>query len=464
MINLSKFLKRSASCGSFKTSTVKYFHTSSSLFKIEQFKLADIGEGIAECELIKWFVKEGDEISQFDKICEVQSDKAAVEISSRFDGKVVKLCHKLGDMAKVGSTLVEIDTGDEDVAVEEAATEKIVENKNMQQIQTPTPKTDIILEDFSNAHKKSNHLIFTTPAVRRISRENNVDLSLVKGSGKDGRIMKEDVLSFIQHGAKSTPSIPQEGLKGIAATTGAATPLTQIQKAMFRQMTKSLSIPHFGFSEEIILNESIKIRNSLNEYIKFENKANKNAANLKDLKITFMAIFLKAMSKSLLSFPILNSGLVFESGDLSKPLLQYRDYHNIGIAMDTPQGLIVPNIKNVETKSIIEIAIELNRLKNLSAQEKLTPKDFQQTTITFSNIGNVGGTWLHPVITEGQVCIGSVGKVQKLPRFNKDGVVVSQDILCTSWNADHRVVDGATLARFVTKWKGYLEQPAWLLT
>ncbi|KAJ3221547.1 hypothetical protein HDU81_010568 [Chytriomyces hyalinus] len=486
--------------------------------KLVPFLLADIGEGITECEVIQWFVKEGDRIEQFSKICEVQSDKAAVEITSRYDGVVSKLHYTLGDMAKVGSPLVDIEMEDESsepsaqaVAAPSTttptpapATPTVTSKKNengevlaMPSARRLAKETGVDLNLVSGTGKDNRVTkgdvvnykpqsvvgavrrapankgdILATPAVRSFAKERSVDLGLVSGTGKEGRITKDDILQFIS-ASKAAPAraVASESPKAETKVAASATapsssddiakPLTVIQKAMFKQMTKSLSIPHFGFADEIILNATSHYRNSINASL-----SKHPVHGVK--KITFMPIFIKSLSLALNEFPILNAKLVGqESGDVSQVKLQYRSSHNIGVAMDTPQGLLVPNVKNVQNKSIIEIAQELDRLRE-SAKKGLSNADMSGGTITLSNIGTVGGSYMHPVIVTSELCIGAIGKAQRLPRFemvrDASGAmtekVVAKEIMPVSWNADHRVIDGATMAKFVQLWKSYLENPA----
>ncbi|KAJ3210157.1 hypothetical protein HDU67_005616 [Dinochytrium kinnereticum] len=439
------------------------FHSSSAAHANVSFNLADIGEGITECEVIQWFVKPGDRIEQFTRICEVQSDKAAVEITSRYDGVVTRLYYKPGDMAKVGSALVDIETEDSTQpatptapAVAPAAAVKDAPVKEAPQS--------------AEAHE-SPEATFATPAVRRVAKEKGVDLNKVTGTGRNGRILKEDVLNYSESSASmpsklSTPKTESKSSdqpqRTEAAHAAHAAPLTAIQKAMFKQMTKSLSIPHFGYSDEVVLNNLAKYRDNINAFLEKSEAGKKH--NVK--KISYMPIFLKAMSLALKEHPILNCAIL-NADDIQKAQLQYRPYHNIGIAMDTRNGLVVPNVKNVESKSILEIAGDLERLKEAGKKGALSSADLTGGTITLSNIGSIGGTYLHPVLVTSEVCIGAVGKSMRVPRFEivkdeqgkKVEKVVAKEILAVSWNADHRVIDGATVARFVRVWKNYIENP-----
>ncbi|KAI9209080.1 2-oxoacid dehydrogenases acyltransferase-domain-containing protein [Polychytrium aggregatum] len=439
------------------------FHSNSLLLKNVPYLLADVGEGITECEVIQWFVKEGERVEQFTRIAEVQSDKAAVEITSRFDGVVKKLHYKVGQMAKVGAPLVDIDTDEaDDAAAEPTPSTPAPAAAAAPVAATPAAKGAAQPAAAAAEAETDDSQVFATPAVRRVAKENNVDLRKVVGTGKAGRIMKEDVIAFLEGGAtQSAPVVGAVAPTHTPVAQDALKSLTPIQKAMFKQMTKSLSIPHFGYSDEVVLNRVSAFRETINKSL---SKSPKH--NLK--KISYMPIFIKALSMALNEYPILNA-MVVNGDDLSKVQLQYRGAHNIGIAMDTPQGLVVPNIKNCQSKSILEIAAELERLKELGKKNAITPADFANGTISLSNIGTIGGTVLHPVIVSSEVCIGAIGKTTRTPRFEtvksaktgeEEEIIVAHEIMNVSWNADHRVVDGATMARFVQLWKKYLEDPA----
>ncbi|KAJ1676808.1 hypothetical protein EV182_007467, partial [Spiromyces aspiralis] len=234
--------------------------------------------------------------------------------------------------------------------------------------------------------------------------------------------------------------------------------------AMFKSMTESLAIPHFSFKDEVVVDEVIKARTQINESL--------NRKPIDGLtKISIMPFLIKAASLALASYPILNTRVVMTADD--NPQLLYRSSHHISIAMDTSRGLVTPVIKDVQAKSIIEIARDLARLQKAGQANTLTLGDMSDGTFSLSNIGVIGGTYLFPVIVSSQVCIGAVGKIQRLPRFEQvvadhavghsEERVVAKHIMVTSWSADHRVIDGATLARFVREFKQYIESPAIML-
>lgn len=298
----------------------------------------------------------------------------------------------------------------------------------------------------------SRHASLATPAVRHSAREFGVDISQISGTGKDGRVLKEDVVTFMKcRDSGITPSLPAIPTLGRALSTEEKRPLTPIQTQMFKAMTKSLSIPHFLYSDEIHLDPLIKTRAVINQSMNND---------LFVQKVTFMPFIIKAVSQALDNYPLLNSRLDL-SGEI--PQLVMRPQHNIGIAMDTPVGLLVPNIKNVRTLSILEIAAELKRLKAAGAEGKLTPADLQGGTITVSNIGNIGGTVVAPVIVASEVAILGMGRARIVPAFDAAGTVIPKTIANLSWSADHRVVDGATLARMAAMVKAFVEEPELML-
>lgn len=408
---------------------------------IKPFLLTDIGEGIAEVEVLKVAVKEGDTINEFDPVCEVQSDKATVEITSRFSGTVKKVHYNVGDIAIVGKPLIDIDTPDadaEDIPAPDTPTE------NTQSKATPQPEA--VPSSTPAVTVETSGKVLATPAVRRIARENNVDLARVPATGKGGRVLKGDILRFLKEGpteVSSQPDTLQSRPQSEAAAEDQVVPVRGLMRTMIKTMTAATAVPHFGLDEEVEMDRLMEVRTGL-----------KGMAQERSVKLTFMPFFIKAASLALKQYPILNSQL---SND--QQTVVYKGAHNIGVAMDTPSGLIVPNIKDVQRLSIMEVAGELNRLQQLGKEGKLGTQDLTGGTFTISNIGVIGGTYARPVVNLPEVCIGAVGSIRKMPRFAEDGSVVPRSIMCVSWSADHRIIDGATMGRFSNAFKRYLEDP-----
>ncbi|OWZ21499.1 Lipoamide acyltransferase component of branched-chain alpha-keto acid dehydrogenase complex [Phytophthora megakarya] len=434
------------------------FHSSAvAAFPEVPFKLADIGEGIAEVEVLQWFVKSGDQVKQFQNVCEVQSDKATVEITSRYDGVVTKVHYDVGDMAKVGSTLIDIDVDEATAATAQGGGKKkgppIPRKTPTPVAKEPEPAAPVVETPVATPvpsrvsiaprRLEGDEKLLTSPSVRRLAKEHNIDLHDVDGTGPQGRILKGDLLEYIRVLAAQPPQaaapagqtvaatqLPVEGTNATYLQQDTVVPLTPIQKMMVKSMNAALQIPHFGYADEIRMDALYELRKEL-----------KPLAESRGVKLSFMPFIIKAASLALKHYPMLNATVNDSETEITLVAA-----HNISVAMDTPTGLIVPNVKNVQAKSIMEIAEDLNRLQQLAVVGKLAPADLTGGTFSISNIGSIGGTYMSPVIMVPQVAIGAVGQIQKLPR------------------GDHRVIDGATMARFSNQWKEYLETPVSMLT
>ncbi|KAF8867289.1 lipoamide acyltransferase [Acephala macrosclerotiorum] len=444
--------------------SARYFQTTARALVIKPFLLADIGEGIRECEIIQWFVEPEARVEEWDKLCEVQSDKASVEITSRFAGVIKKLHYDAGEMAKVGKPLVDIDIQGEIKQEDLAALTEPGEGEESQaQVEDtvaptpePTPAPDTPPAPEKESRPKGKHASLATPAVRHLTKELDVNIEDVEGTGRDGRVLKEDVYQF----AKQRDTAPTSNSQTTSTPTPAPTTrpqtetitqLSNTQHQMFKTMTKSLNIPHFLYAQEIDFSALSELRSRLNRSLA------KIPAN--DItKLSFLPFIIKAVSMTLTQYPILNAR-VDTDPKTSKPVLVMRSQHNIGIAMDTPTGLIVPVIKNVSALNILSIASELNRLQSLASSGKLSTADLSGGTITVSNIGSIGGTYVSPVIVEREVAILGIGKMRVIPAFDEEGKVVRRQVCNFSWSADHRVIDGATMARAAEVVRAWVEDP-----
>lgn len=262
--------------------------------------------------------------------------------------------------------------------------------------------------------------------------------------------MKDDVQRFVEAREDDTGSAPSETYSRSASGEGeqqieTRQKLSPIQSRMFKTMTQSLSIPQFLYSDEINITSISAIRQRLNHQSPSQ-------------RLSYLPFIIKAVSLALDDFPLLNSRV--EVGDGQDPSqLIMREKHNVGIAMDTPQGLLVPNIKNISSLSIIDIASEISRLQSLANAGKLSITDLTGGTITVSNIGSIGGTYVAPVIVQSEVAILGLGKARSVPAFDEQDRVVKREVLHFSWSADHRVVDGATMARMAERVRAFVEEP-----
>ena len=420
------------------------------------FILPDIGEGIVECELVEWLVKEGDVIVEDQPIADVMTDKALVHIPAMHSGLVEKLYYKQGEIAKVHSPLFamtpEGDTSTNDtIAVttepEVKAQVDIVKAALAgREVSPPSgAPSSVKSEPIVSNTKIGNGKILASPAVRRVARELGINIHQVEGSGKKGRVYKEDVVAYSRNGS----SVVSRVIAGSTVIGGAnVEPIRGIKKVMATAMQNSVStIPHFTYCEEIDLTELLYLRTEL-----------KDVYAKQDIKLTLLPFFMKAMSLAIKEYSLVNSTVNEDCTELT-----YFNDHNIGMAVDSKVGLLVPNIKQVQTKSILDLANDIMRLTNDARSGRVASEDLKGGTITISNIGSIGGTVATPIINKPEVAIVALGKLQKLPRFNEHGDVEARSIMQVSWSCDHRVIDGGTIARFCNLWKSFLEQPSLML-
>ncbi|KIW67484.1 hypothetical protein PV04_06729 [Phialophora macrospora] len=440
---------------------IRHFHATTRLDRTETHTLSDIGEGVKEVQIIQWFVEEGAPIEEWSPLCEVQSDKASVEITSKYSGIIKKIHFPQDAVVQVGDGMVDIEVeGD-------AETQESVEQETQQDPGKTADEEQVLEGDRGGAATDeptsppekvkipSKHASLATPAVRGLLKEHGIAIENITGTGKEGRVMKEDVYTYLNQGSARTsrtataPSKPEIDAK----QQETAKRLTPVQSAMFKSMTGSLSIPHFLYSDTIDITRLASMRTRLNSARNPETTP----------KYSYLPFIVKAVSLALNKYPLLNARLDL-AADPTKPQLMMRSVHNIGIAMDTPNGLIVPVVKAVNARSITSVAQEIQRLAQLGQAGKLSNSDLTGGTITVSNIGNIGGEVVAPVIVEGQLAILGVGKIKTIPVFAEDGVTVRPaQSVSLSWSADHRVVDGATMARMAQGVQKYLEEPGTMI-
>lgn len=432
------------------------------------FILPDIGEGIVECELVEWLVAEGDVVEEDQPVADVMTDKALVQIPAKDSGTIVKLFYAKGEIAIVHQPLYQIEVQSEQNSAEstshntDASVSHITDASQSQPVQTTSPNssTKPVVSDEPVRQGKA----LASPAVRRLAREANIDIALVPGSGKKGRVLKDDIHTYLDgannaSASAKAPNTVQSATQSSTAQSAASMvsasvgntrveAIRGVKAAMAKQMSQSVfTIPHFSVSEEIEMDALIALRKQLKP--QFENQ---------DVKLTFMPIFIKALSMALKQFPIINAQV---NDDCTQ--VTYFDDHNIGMAVDSKIGLLVPNIKQVQTKSLFEVAQDVNRIVAQAREGRLSQDDLKGGTISISNIGVLGGTTATPVINKPEAAIVALGKMQRLPRFDESDNVKAVNIMTVSWSGDHRIIDGATMVRFNNLWKSYLENPYLLL-
>ncbi|MGI3002400.1 dihydrolipoyllysine-residue acetyltransferase [Shewanella algae] len=418
--------------------------------QVEDFMLPDIGEGIVECELVEWLVAEGDTVVEDQPICDVMTDKALVQIPAMKAGKIVKLHYRKGQLAQVHQPLF---------AIEVAAESTSAAVAQPAAASAPSSSASAVSQAQSSSQTAACSMVpqgkaLASPAVRRMARSLDVDIAKVPGSGKNGRVYKEDIERFLKGAAPQVQAQTQTLAEGQVQASKTATasdrvePIKGVRAVMARMMMESVSsIPHFTYCEELDLTELIALREAMKA--KYSND---------ELKLTMMPFFMKAMSLALTEFPVINSRVNADCTELT-----YLGRHNIGMAVDSKVGLLVPNVKDVQDKSILDVAAEVTRLTQAARSGRVAPADLKDGSISISNIGALGGTVATPIINKPEVAIVALGKVQTLPRFNAKGKVEARKLMQVSWSGDHRVIDGGTIARFCNLWKQYLEQPQEML-
>jgi 2-oxoisovalerate dehydrogenase E2 component (dihydrolipoyl transacylase) len=305
-----------------------------------------------------------------------------------------------------------------------------------------------------------------TPAVRHLLKRHNINVTDVRGTGKRGRVTKEDVERYLADSREETPASAPPVVEQAASSTterDATVRLSPTENQMFKAMTRSLSIPHFLYTHSVNVSAFNELRSKLVtskvlDYLVASKDDSSTAP-----KLTLLPFVMKALSRVFLQFPKLNSHL--EANEANNPKLTLKASHNFGMAIDTPQGLLVPVIKNVQNHSVLSLAAEIKRISEIARAGKLKPDDFQGATFTVSNIGSVGAGCqaVSPVIVAPMVGILGMGRISDVPVFGKDDTgierLVKERQVILSWSADHRIIDGATVAKAADMLAALLSRP-----
>ncbi|WP_062197722.1 dihydrolipoamide acetyltransferase family protein [Massilibacterium senegalense] len=416
------------------------------------FKLPDIGEGIHEGEIVKWFVKSGDEVKEDDILLEVQNDKAVVEIPSPVDGIIMEIKVEEGTVAIVGDVLVTIEAEGYE---EELVLEETKEAKKETPVQA---QENIRVEEV-----KPSPYVIAMPSVRKYAREQGIDITKVVGSGANGRILKEDIDCFHTGGLveaeapiKATQEVEVVEKQKEAARV--STPsfareletrekIRGVRKVISQAMIRSKhTAPHVTIMDEVDVADLVAHRNRFKEQ-----------AKEKGIKLTYLAYVAKAFVAVLREFPILNASV----DDANEEII-YKHYYNIGIATDTEKGLMVPVVKDADRKAIYQIASEIAQLAEKAREGKIAPDELKGSTCTITNIGSAGGQWFTPVINYPEVAILGLGRISEKPVV-RDGEIVVAPVIALSLSFDHRVIDGATAQHALNKLKRLLNDPQLLI-
>ncbi|MDM5213544.1 dihydrolipoamide acetyltransferase family protein [Peribacillus sp. RS7] len=446
-----------------------------------QFRLPDIGEGIHEGEIVKWFVKPGDKIQEDDVLCEVQNDKAVVEIPSPVEGTVEEILVQEGTVAVVGDVLVTFDApGYEDLQFkgdhgEEAKAEGGKDTEA--QVQATAEAGQEVKKEAAPVQENSaetgagsqpqveadpSRRIIAMPSVRKYAREQGVNIREISGSGDNGRIMKEDIDAF--KNGKTAPQQPaaqseasQQNDKETTEKQKVSIPegqypetrekMSGMRKAIAKAMVKSKqTAPHVTLMDEVDVTLLVAHR-----------KKFKEIAAEKGIKLTFLPYVVKALTSALREFPMLNTSFDDEASEII-----HKHYYNIGIAADTDKGLLVPVVKDADRKSTFAISQEINELATKARDGKLAPNEMKGASCSITNIGSAGGQWFTPVINHPEVAILGIGRIAE-KAIVRDGEIIAAPVLALSLSFDHRMIDGATAQHALNHIKKLLNDPELLL-
>jgi len=412
-----------------------------------EFKFPDIGEGLTEGEIVRWLVKEGDEIKEGQPLVEVETDKALAEIPSPATGVVLKILAKEKEIIKVGQVIVIIGEKGEALAAPPPRPRSVGVVGELEEAPEEAPSVTVTAEPVKTV-LVSEHAL-ATPAVRALAKELGVDINKVKGSGPEGRVLEKDVRQFAD--AKGKPPEPEKKVAKVKKYDLYGyvdrIPLRGVRRSIAKAMVKSkYTAPHVTAMDEADVTELWKIR-----------EKEKKAAEKKGIKLTILPFIIKAVIAGLSEHPYLNATLDDENEEII-----LKKYFNIGVATDTPEGLMVPVVKNAKDKSILQIAQELTQLVEKARNRTIDLADLKGGTFTISNYGALGGIYATPIINYPEVAILGVGKIREMPVV-RNGKLVVRKILSLALSFDHRVVDGAEGARFLNTVIARLEDPDLIL-
>lgn len=452
------------------------------------FKLPDLGEGIHEAQIISVLVKEGDSVNEDDPLMEVETDKAAVEIPSPHSGKITKMHVSQGQTVNVGDVLVTFDGAGgakedkaeakgekEDKSKREPRREK-AENREEERPQRERPSKDRDErrepreeERRGGEERDRSRPVPASPAVRRMAREMNIDLHDVRGSGPGGRVLESDVKAFADNGGtavqtrREAPSRDRDDVAPLTELPAVDTSLPdfskwgpirreavpQIRKTIARQMTRAwLSVPRVTHSDSADVTDLEAMRKS------FSAELEKRGAG----KLTLTGVLVKALGVALRKYPMLNASFDAQTNEII-----YKDYVNIGIAVDTKRGLVVPVVRDVDSKSLAQISADLADVGQRAREMKFGVEDLRGATFTLSNVGALGGAFVTPMVNFPEAAILGVGRSGWQAWIHNDEIA-KRFIMPLSLSFDHRIIDGADAARFTKELIGYLENPLRLLS
>jgi pyruvate dehydrogenase E2 component (dihydrolipoamide acetyltransferase) len=426
---------------------------------MQEFKLPDLGEGMQEAEIRHWLVKPGDSVKLDQPIVEVETDKAVVEIPSPVAARIADIRVPEGKVAKLGEVLVVFDTGTA------KSTTKASEAS------PTTVSTSSAAPTQSSASATTRPRVLAAPAVRKRAFELGIDLEQVPSSHPSGRVTMEDVQTYaerMKHTATAASPTPSTTPAATAPSNGATRtapmppvrqeaaltspveerqPLTGLRRRIAERMERSWrTIPHASAFDEVDGTELIALRQAL-----------KPAAEQRDVRLTYMPLLIKLLIPVLKEFPLFNASL-----DEEKREIVYKRAYHIGIAVDAPEGLLVPVLRNADQLTLIEVAKQLEHLIEAAQKRTLTMSEAGGSTFTLNNVGSFGGSSGTPIINYPESAILLVGRMQE-KAIVRNGAVLVRPMLPLVMSFDHRLIDGALAGKFLTLFKELVEHPQRLM-
>lgn len=424
--------------------------------QIVEFKVPDLGENIVSADVINVLIKKGDMISKDQGVIEIETDKATIEVPSSVEGKIIDVKVKSGDKVKVGDVLIKVESSSM-VSVPkketlEAKSESAKQPAAEISVKDEKPKGELP-ELQPGEHDDQPPILRgsapAAPSVRRIARELGVDINKVPGSGKDGRISMDDVKAFV----KKIMTGKSEGV-GLGIQKEALPDFTKYGKIERIAMSKirEKTATHLSYAWSVIPHVTQFDKTDITEFEKDRKELSKKVEE-HGAKLTVTGILIKIIAEGMKKFPQFNTSIDFDNKEVI-----YKKYINIGVAVDTEYGLLVPVIKNADKKNLIDISVELNTLAEKARNKKLSLEEMQGGCFTITNLGGIGGTYFTPIINSPEVAILGVSRGNYEPVY-KDGKFEPRLMLPLSLSYDHRIIDGADAIRFLRWVCEALEEP-----
>ena len=422
------------------------------------FNFPDLGEGLEEGTILEWYVTQGQQVKEVDPLVQMETDKVVADIPSPRKGVVAFMHGSVGDVIKVGSPLVEIETNDDVVYRDSQPSETKKEKVTTEPVSETDEDAGAVVGTMEVAEKDvimpeskegaggdispdtPQRKALATPVARAMAREMGVDINKVPGSGPSGRVKSEDILNF-KTGMSIPVSVPQNSTANAEDVT--YLPLTQIRKTIARNMLHAKhNAAHMSVFEEVEISGLMAVRDRYKQ--KFAEKG---------VKLTYLAFIVKAVAMALKKHPQLNSQI-----DTENSRMIVRNRYHIGIAVDAPDGLVVPVIRDADRQSIFRIAQQIEELADKARKRKLTLDEMKEGSFSVTSFGSIGGIFATPVINYPQAGILGIGRIMQTP-IVKDNEIVIGHIMPISLTVDHRIVDGGETTRFIYHVMEYLTDP-----